>query len=197
MHAEALNFGIMHDPTTMMNLCHVLPSPKTAIQFRQDMLHREIKIEFQMYIQDPRQAQHNANVSGLAQYNRTENLQFRIPFSQLGQIRQIETRENKLILLISLENPPAFYKQLDPLSSHDNNARSWGGNDAWYRQTDIAYDPNYLKRSPLASKKLRPLIDLGKYVLNVEVAVTDISQGDGQLIALSSTYPKTACLDSI
>ena len=116
-----------------------------------------------MSIQDPRQAQHNANGSGLGQHNRKDNLQFRIPFSQLEIIRQIETNENKMILLISLENPPAFYKQMEPLSSHDNKSRSWGGNDAWYRQTDIAYDPNYLKKSPLALKKQRPLIDLGNY----------------------------------
>lgn len=126
------------------------------------MLHREIKVEFQMHIQDPRQAQRKKNGSGLGQHNRTENYQFRMKFAQLEEIRQIENNDNKLILLFSLENPPAFFKQLDPSSSHDNQARSWGGNDAWYRQTDIAYDPHYLRKSPLALKKPRPLIDIGK-----------------------------------
>lgn len=197
MHAESLDFGVMHDPTTMMDMCHVLPTPKTSIQFRQDMLHREIKVEFQMQIKDPRQAQRNAVSNGLGQYNRTENFQFRIPFPQLEVIRQIESQDNKLILLISLETPPACFKQLDPLSSHDSQARSWGGNDAWYRQTDIAYDPHYLKKSPLALKKLRPLIDIGRCCLLSFLALADIAQDGGPPIDSCLTCPRTACLDTI
>ena len=177
----------------MMTMCRVLPTRDIAIEFRQDMLHRELKVAFQILIQDPRQSRSNTKATGLGLHNRVEKLQFRIPFSQLKEFRQVETENEKVVLLISLENPPAFFKQVKPLDSHENAAKFWSDNDSWYRLTDVAYDPNYLKSKPLSLKKLRPLIDLGISKYSSDSASTNISQDVGPRIDLSSICRRIGC----
>ena len=157
MHAESVEFGTLLDSQTMMKMCtvHASRDRKAGVEFRQDMQHREITVEFEIHIQDPR--------AGLRKYERRETMQFRIPFSQLQNIRQYEEKDKKLVLVVSLNNPPKFFKQLSPVDTHDDKAAKWGGNDAWYRQTDVVYAPNTLKKSPLSLRKIQPIIDLGSW----------------------------------
>lgn len=162
MEADSLDFGMMLDHMTMMNLCTVLPTPTNNIYFRLSMLRREITVEFLLQIRDQRTGHTNAKAPHLGKEDREELFRFRIPFSQLESIQRVETKEDKLILLISLETPPSFFKRLDADQTHDDNARHWSENDAWYRQTDVVYTHSLLKKSPLTLKKTRPVIDLGK-----------------------------------
>lgn len=164
MHAESLEFGMMFDPNTMMSMYKVRHTPKAKIHFRQNMLHREIIVQFQLDIRDHRVPPGNLKISQLGKYNRTETLRFRLPFSQLQVVRQPAAEVNKLVMLISMESPPKFFKLLDALKTHDENARFWSDGDAWYRQTDVVYAPNALKNFPLTLKKTRPIIDLGEYI---------------------------------
>ena len=162
MYAESVDFGIMLDQTTMMNMRTVLPMGETRIRFCISLFHKEISVEFPMHIVDPRANSDNPNTQK-GKYDRTELFQFRIPFTRLKVIHQIAGQGHKLILLISMETPPKFYKQLDPFKSHDDKAATWGDNDAWYRQTDLVYMPNGLKKSSLTWKKANPIVDLGEY----------------------------------
>lgn len=159
MYAESVDFGMMFDKTTMMIMRRALPQGETKIKFCMNMFHKEILVEFPMHIIDPRVK--HANMQR-GKYDRTELFQFRIPFTQLKVIHQIANQGHKLVLLISMETPPKYFKQLDPSKSHDDEAVTWGDNDAWYRQTDLVYVPNGLKKFPLTWKKTGPIIDLGK-----------------------------------
>ena len=144
-----------------MTMCTAQPTSNIEITFRQDMLRREITVEFPMEIRDARENQRNAKSPQVGKYNRTDCFRFRIPFSRLRQIHQVEARGNQMVLLITLETPPNYYKQIDPDHSHDNG-KFWKDNDAWYRQTDVVYAPHNLRNKPLTLQKTRPIIDLGK-----------------------------------
>ncbi len=161
MYAESVDFGIMFDQTTMMNMRTALPTRETRITFSMNMFHKHISVEFPMHIVDPRATFNDPNMQR-GKYDRTELFQFRIPFTQLKLVHRIVGQGHKLVLLISTETPPKFFKQLDPLKSHNDKATTWGDNDTWYRQTDLVYVPNGLKKSSLTWRKTNPIIDLGK-----------------------------------
>ena len=160
MDVESLDFGIMYDPETMMSMHTVYPKTPTNIQFRLNMRYKEIVVEMTLEIRDPQPLQHRR--SKLGKYDRDEIIRYKIPFSQLEVIHQISHGRDKIELLISLETPPRFYRKVDEANTHDNNGRYWTEQDAWYRQTDIVYDPTGLKSSSLTLKKTKPIIDLGK-----------------------------------
>ena len=161
MYAESLDFGIMLNQTAMMNMCTVLSMGKPGIKFSTSLFHKEISVEFLMHIADPRATPRDPNTQR-GKYDRTDLFQFRIPFTQLKVIHQTVAQEDTMVLLISTETPPKFYKQLDPSKSHDDKSVTWGDNDAWFRQTDLVYVPNGLKKSPLTWRKTNPIIDLGE-----------------------------------
>ena len=161
MYAESVDFGMMLNQTTMMSMHQVRPLGATGIKFCMNMFHREILVEFPIHIVNPRTAFKPPTVRG-GKYDRIDLFQFRIPLTQLKVIHQIAGQEHNLLLLFSMETPPKFFKQLDPLKSHDDKALVWSENDAWYRQTDLAYVPNDMKKSSLTWRKTNPIIDLGE-----------------------------------
>ena len=143
-------------------MCTVLPTPNSGIQFRLSLLHREITVEFLLDIRDQRAARGNPKGNRAGKEDRQDKFRFRIPLSQLKIVHRVASKDNSIVLLISLETPPKFFKKLDAGQTHDDEARYWTENDAWYRQTDIVYAQGLFKKSPLTLKKSRPIIDLGK-----------------------------------
>ena len=162
MYADSVDFGTMVDQKTMMNMRTVLPRGDVGIKLCMNMFHKEISVEFPVHIVNPQAASNDPNLQR-CKHDRTELFQFRIPFSRLKVVQQIANQGPELILLISLETPPKFFKQLDPFNSHDDKALVWGDNEAWYRQTDIVHVPSSLKKSSLTWKKTDPTIDLGMW----------------------------------
>ena len=162
LYAESVDFGIMFNETTMMIMRTVLPMGEIGIEFSINVVRKEISVEFPMNLVDPRANPSNPNTQK-GKHDRKELFQFRIPFTQLKVIHQIAAEEDNLVLLVSIETPPKFFKQLAPDEIHDDKAVTWGDNDAWYRQTDILYAPNMLKKSPLTWRKANPILDLGMH----------------------------------
>ena len=152
----------MYGQTAMMGMYRAVPTPQTEIQFRQNLHHREVVVEFQIHIRDPRPTGSQAQTAQLGKYNRTETIRFSIPFSQLQVIHRVRDDQNKITLLVSMDTPPRFFRKGEEVNTHDENGRYWTQNDAWYRQTDIVYARSHLKLSPLTLKKTQPIIDIGK-----------------------------------
>lgn len=151
----------------MMSMYRAVPTPHTEIKFRQNMHRRELAIEFQINIRDPRTNRSQAPVPQLGKYNRMETIRFCIPFSQLQVIHKVQDDQNKIGLVISMETPPRFFRKLDEINTHEEKSRYWTANDAWYRQTDIVYNPSNLKTSALTLKKTQPIIDIGKSTIKL------------------------------
>lgn len=158
-----MDFGFMYDSTTMMGMYGVRSAPQTEIRFRQNMRYQELTVEFHIKIQDPRPVENSKKSSLHGKYNRNETLRFTIPFSQLQVIHRIQDDHDKIVLLISLETPPRYFRKWNEANTHEEGANYWNQSDAWYRQTDIVYNPNILKSLPLTLKKTVPIIDIGKY----------------------------------
>lgn len=162
MKANSLDFGMIFSPNLMMSLCTVLPTLEHDINFRVNLLHHEISVEFMLDIRDPRTSRSTAKDAHVGKDDREERFRFRIPFSQLDVIETVESADDKLVLLISLETPPKFFKKLDAAGLHDEKTARWCENDSWYRQTDIVYAYRSLKKAPLCLNKTRPVIDIGE-----------------------------------
>lgn len=158
-----MDFGFMYGKATMMGMYRVHSAPQAEIHFRQNMRYQELAVEFHLKIQDPRPVENRKNISQYGKYNRDETLRFNIPFSQLQVIHRIQEDQDKIALLISLETPPRYFRKWNEVNTHEEGANYWSQNDAWYRQTDIVYNPNILKSLPLTLKKTVPIIDIGKH----------------------------------
>lgn len=144
----------------MMSMYSVHSAPQAEIHFRQNMRYQELVVEFNIKIQDPRPVQ-NGSVHG--NYNRNEILRFNIPFSQLQVIYHVQDDKEKLALVISSETPPTYFRKWNEVNAHEEGANHWSQNDAWYRQTDIVYNPACLKSEPVTLKKTISIIDIGKH----------------------------------
>ncbi|KAL8763852.1 MAG: hypothetical protein Q9184_000448 [Pyrenodesmia sp. 2 TL-2023] len=147
LFADSLDFGIMSGPQTMMAMYTIKSGERASIRFKQSMLYRETVVDFRIEIK-----------------GQSELFRFTIPFTNLETIHRVDDGESDRVeLLVSLPIPPRFYRKLDEKDTHDEKARYWCENDAWYRQTDITQYPEDLKDAPVALKKPRPTIDLGRW----------------------------------
>ena len=160
MHLESIDFGVMYDPQTMMSMHSVYPTASSNMLFRQSMRYKEIVVEMTLQMRHSQSPQYHT--SKIGRNDRDEVVRLKIPFSQLEVIHQVPTGKDKIALLITLETPPRFYRKVDESSTHDNG-RYWTEQDAWFRQTDIVYDPMTLRSAALTLKKTKPVIDIGKY----------------------------------
>lgn len=172
MHAELIDFGFMYNAADMMSMYQVHHKDNAGIIFSLNLLRREIDIQFQLHITDPRlkfsqavrgDGKERAKPKSLGKHNRYDNLRFRIPLAQLQVVHEIRSDDQKRVLLISLEAPPNFYRKTSQIEeTHEGTASFWKDWDSWFRQTDIVYSPKELRSAPLTLKKSRSIIDIGE-----------------------------------
>lgn len=164
--AESVEFGFMYDPKTMMTMYRADQPPRAGIQFRQDLVHGEVVIQFQISIRDPHVPRPgSSNISpipDLGKFDRKETIRFSVKYPQLQVIHKVRDSPDKIGLVISLETPPKFFRKWDEVNTHEENSKYWSQFDAWYRQTDIVYNPAILKKSAITLKKSLPVIDIGE-----------------------------------
>ena len=141
---NTLDFGIMYEESTMMRMYQVSITPQTKINFHQNMLRREIHVDFYVIRQD------------------TEHYRFRMPFQHLHLVQELDIKDRKKAILISLTGPPTFERKGDEAETFDDKGKFWSEREAWYRQTEIVEDRKSMRMLPLTLKKLKPIIDIGK-----------------------------------
>lgn len=162
----------MYDAVSMMRMSAAHHTNRADITFTLNLLRREIDIQFQFRIEDPRinfvkeqraQGKEPIRHKDLGKHNRYDNLRFRIPLAQLQVVHEISHTDEKREFLITLEAPPNFYRKTGQIEeTHEESALFWKDWDAWYRQTDVVYSPKDLRSAPLTLKKSRSIIDIGK-----------------------------------
>ncbi|KAI9715875.1 MAG: hypothetical protein M1812_005695 [Candelaria pacifica] len=165
LNAESLSFGFMVDSSSMMTMNKVDASQDIVISFGLNLLRREIDIQFEQPMKDPRYKEASAEqYPDLGAIDRTDRFRFRLPLAQLNKIYEVEVGGEKRILFITLENPPNFWRRARELeNTHEEASTYWSEWDTWYRQTDVVYDPRQLKFRPLTLKKTKPIIDIGRW----------------------------------
>ena len=162
MEAESLDFGVMHDDSTLMSMFGVTATPQANIKLCQDMKHREVKIEFGMAFPDrsaPLELLQSLG-QGSSYPMKWQTYQIRISMKQLKKIHQLQHPENQLTLLFSLDTPPQWFRKLDDSKTHRDDLSRWTQSESWYRQTDISDATQSLQGG--LTLKSNSVIDLGR-----------------------------------
>lgn len=163
----------MYDDVSMMRMYAAHRTNGAGITFTLNLLRREIDIQFQLRIEDPRinhlkeqrpRGKEPSRPKDLGKHNRYDDLRFRIPLAQLQVIHEIKSTDETRELVITLEAPPNFYRKTGQIEeTHEEHSLFWKDWDAWYRQTDVVYSPKDLRSAPLTLKKSRAIIDIGQF----------------------------------
>jgi RNA-dependent RNA polymerase len=165
MIPTALHFGLMVDPQSMMHMQTIKAIPGDEFSFVVDLRRHRIVVTFMVEFVDPRSRGDISYVSDseISKFDRKNKYMFEIPFAQLKTIRRFDLSEHMSSLIISLESPPAFYRRREALADcHSKENLLWTEFDAWYRQTDIFYDPYILQTATVTTlHKDKPVIDIG------------------------------------
>ncbi|KAH6671738.1 RNA dependent RNA polymerase-domain-containing protein [Halenospora varia] len=169
LYASKLHFGLIVEPKSLMPLQTITSdenNPKD-LSLTVDLVRKRLTAEFTVTFRDPR-TQGDMNYFSelkIGQYDRKNKYIFQIPFGQLNAIYRLNNSDrDSFAIMISLDSPPQFYRKLlDPEGSHSSENPVWSELDLWYRQTDIVYNPKMLHKIPVALRKDRPVIDIGRW----------------------------------
>jgi RNA-dependent RNA polymerase len=163
LYPSSLAFGVMHSPSTMMEMRDAQSLARNDIIFTIDLLRSRIVVTFRVLFKAPETYLHPTEGQTLpGELDRVNKFMFTIPFGQLQNLDRVQVNENQWALVISLDSPPPFFrKRLDPKASHAKDALTWSEFNTWFRQTDIVYDPRRLENAVVTLKKESPVIDIG------------------------------------
>ncbi|XMA14761.1 hypothetical protein WAI453_007552 [Rhynchosporium graminicola] len=155
MVPSAIHFGLMVNPWSMMPLHTHIPtsSAHNDTTLVVDLKKHRLVASFTVKFENPG---HNPS------YDRINQYQFHIPFSQLTKIKKLELNDAAFALIISVESPPMYYRKRESKEAgHSRENLMWSEWDTWYRQTDIVYDPYVLQKETITLHKDQPVIDIG------------------------------------
>ncbi|KAM3064956.1 hypothetical protein ACMFMG_011216 [Clarireedia jacksonii] len=166
LSASSLQFGVMVSPDTYMPMHSLRAKRMEDLTLTVNLLKSKLEAHFMVPFTDPRMQGDNEYQSStkIGQHNRENKYMFAIPLGQVKAIEQVKDESDDLILLISLDSPPQFFrKRDDPKATHQAGALLWNEYDTWFRQTDIVYDPYRLESVPISLPKEKPVIDIGRW----------------------------------
>lgn len=124
------------------------------VTFLLNLPHGEIVIFFSMKIWNQ-----SSKTAGIGQ---KEQFKFQIPLRELGEMWSIGPDGDKTELVISIQNPPKFFrKERDISLAHSQQSTHWSEKSMWLRQTDIVENNISLHGVPFTLQKTNPLIDIG------------------------------------
>lgn len=158
LQAASLGFGVEVRPDTVMLRKEILATQVAPVKFMLNMRYEEVTIHFQLANPSPEQP-----AAGPRSRRRNDKFKFSIPFRHMHNIRSLTTDPRNLKLLLSLEIPPKFSRQLGSMPPELEKSRQWSERDSWFRQTDLVTDPAILKSMPLTLEKENVVIDLGRW----------------------------------
>ncbi len=157
LSVAAIQFGIMHQKTTMMNMMSIdtPQEPKVCMKMAVDFKKRQIVIYFSLQLRDITFKKHTPC---------TYSFKLEIKFSRLTQlIRQVLPSE-RWAVVISLPHPPPVSRMTtDVESTHPPERLYWQRHEMWHRQSNIMYDPRVMKETVVSLRKPEQLIDIGRW----------------------------------
>lgn len=165
--SSTLQFGIMIEPECMMPMETLESQEPRDLTLTVNLRRKELEAHFTVHLVDPRIKGDIdfPSRSEIGEYNRREKYLFTIPFGQLRSIQKVDLTRGNFSLLISLDSPPRFFRWRNDGQVPQSGALSWNQWDAWFRQTDIEFDPFIIEHRPIALHKKRPVIDIGNSYL--------------------------------
>ncbi|KAK6341833.1 hypothetical protein TWF730_001321 [Orbilia blumenaviensis] len=161
---EKLDFGFMVHEATMMSMFAIEPSERGGdwkkplrVTFQVDLSRKQLEIRFGLRFE--------ASSRNIKQ--RQEKYRMRIPFVALQSLYDTTSEgqpQTSCSLLIPLQHPPQVWRQLHDIDrTHTPGGHRWTEWDTWFRQTDIVENSHDLRSEPLAIRKKKPTIDIGRW----------------------------------
>lgn len=125
-----------------------------------DLKRRALFVHFQLAISNPKQKP--ASTADLYQEYR-----LKIPFSQMTRIFQTrDSTSGCMSHSMFLESPPLYNRRIKNVPSTFIDDNTWRDSDTWFRQTQIVHNPQAQATLPVSLRKLNPIIDIGKSMVN-------------------------------
>jgi RNA-dependent RNA polymerase len=144
----------MHSEQAMMIMRTAIALPETNIEVILELERREIVVKFPFVM--PSKSHQNPF--------EMKSFKFRIPLEKLKQIYIEKSSMAHRTLIIPLGFPPEFFLQTTDIeATHVAGERIWNEWQTWYRQTEIVEDRAVLEVAPIQQKRVRAIIDIGKY----------------------------------
>jgi RNA-dependent RNA polymerase len=178
LFVSRLHFGFMVTPNSFMPMHTAKPFQRqdgseirSDVTFVVDVSRRRIETSFNVTFEDPRSKGYTdySSTSAIGEFQRTNKFKFWIPFDQLEKIQRVKVKEG-FALVITLNSPAQFFRKREEIRlCHSDENFMWSEFDAWFRQTDIVYDPFRLERAVVALHKERPVIDIGNSPISTPV----------------------------
>ncbi|PWW72714.1 RdRP-domain-containing protein [Tuber magnatum] len=193
-----LQFGILHQEDEMMPMFTTRDQDEASLEV--DLYRRALDIVFKIWLEknystDANQRQEEAddahdddnNTPKIKPIERFERYRFRIPFSHLEQLIEVETSSpSGRAFLIDLPSAPLFWRKLhDPRLSIDERVKFWTSWNAWFRQTSITFDNSARKDLPVSLEQRGEIINIGRWTTyRFEVGAKEAeSDGFGEMIS--------------
>ena len=159
VRAEDFGFGILTAPLAMKPMYRTTSRHDSPITLSHKLRYKEIEITFPIFFRgdgDP-----------TAQPIRNNRRLFKLVLSHTSDIKVWEVAHpdqvNIAILVISVATPPLFFRKFPEHLSHTAGAMKWDAKQAWWRQTDISYDPSEAKVWPTSLKRAPAAINIGRW----------------------------------
>ena len=153
LNAESIDFGLMHNTSTMLSLHHIA-GKSSEQQLHLDLARKDLRIEFKLETMDVKEGK---------KIRHHETFRLTVPLSELHTIYRAEVGPSLAALIVNLDFPPRYYRKIAAEESHDEASKVWYEDDAWYRQTEILNNASKVKHRPTSLRKYEPLIDLGRW----------------------------------
>ncbi|KAI9719198.1 MAG: hypothetical protein M1828_006291 [Chrysothrix sp. TS-e1954] len=151
--ACSLDFCIMVNRDQMMSMRSVTGSADHPIILLLNLLRRELVVYFDINMITPESGQ-----------SQSQQYKFQVPLQHVHTIWRRTLQGNQMELILPLEIPPRFFRRHDEIeSTHELGSRFWREENAWFRQTDIAYDLGEIRKAPCTLRKRNAEIDIGRW----------------------------------
>ncbi|KAI9368815.1 RNA dependent RNA polymerase-domain-containing protein [Aspergillus egyptiacus] len=93
-----------------------------------------------------------------------QEYRLRVPFSQLDRFFQTwNSVTGNISHFIFLGSPPIYHRRISNIESTFIEETSWRETDTWFRQTQIAHNPQELASLPVSLRRQNPIIDIGRW----------------------------------
>ncbi|EAW09273.1 putative RNA-directed RNA polymerase (Sad-1) [Aspergillus clavatus NRRL 1] len=153
----SMDIGVQIDGTTMLPMRTVGGGMDEHVHAVLDLKRRDMFIFFQLPIFNARRRLAPTNES----YNQ---YRLRLPFVQLAKLHQMQDAQSGMIShLTFLDSPAIYHRRIQETRATFTDDISWRDSDSWYRQTSVVHNPGELSVLPVSLKRLKPVVDIGRW----------------------------------
>lgn len=177
----------MYTEKQMYSIKTTIPRGIDRISLQLNLKFKELNIEFPLSIQDWRR-RNPQTAENFGDGDRDDIFRISIPLHQLDRIHVGHNNAETFAVNLSLDSPPRVFRKADVSNPSDPLENFWQAKSVWFRQTDVVYHRDSLRKFPTTLQKFDPVVDLGRwttYRLILDTSAIDVQMFTQMKNALS------------